>query len=491
MFYNKEQNKGEENGMIGENNPTKQDTGFGGLSIRRLAPGDRSVQVEWELSKAHCTPVDAYIVRICCVEEELKLSARPAITLHAPAAARSVRVSDLFNGVDYAVAVSAMRGCKEAACSRTRLFRTGPVPGTVVAYLHPQDYTFDSSGRSPASPSLIRLPNGRLLASHDIFWPRGGQNITHIYASDDDGANWSFLTELTPCYWGKMFLHRGALFMLCTSTEYGDLQIYRSSDSGATFEGPFVLLKGDGRWGIPGPSRAPVPVVLHKGRLWSAVEYGCWKQGYHDAGVISAPECADLCDADSWTLSPFISYDPGWPGVIRGGNPSVLEGNVVPAPDGGLVNILRYQTGGGDPEYGKAILLRIDDEHPEKPQTFEACIDFPGNLSKFDICRDEQTGRYLSLVNRAHTPWYGQRNILSLSASDDLKKWNIVCDPINYEDKEWPEGALHVGFQYVDFFIEGPDLLFLSRTALNGAHNFHDANHITYHRIEDFRKLLG
>ena len=154
------------------------------------------------------------------------------------------------------------------------------------------------------------------------------------------------------------------------------------------------------------------------------------------------------------------------------------------------MNILRYQTIGGDPEYGKAIVMRIDDEHPDAPQTFEACIDFPGNLSKFAIRRDEQTGTYLALVNRAHKPWYWQRNILSLAMSKNLVDWEITKDLINYEDKDWPEGAFQVGFQYPDFFIENNSLYCVSRTALNGAHDFHDANCITFHKIENFRTDL-
>ena len=46
-----------------------------------------------------------------------------------------------------------------------------------------------------------------------------------------------------------------------------------------------------------------------------------------------------------------------------------------------------------------------------------------------------------------------------------------------------------IGFQYVDFIIEGDDLLYLCRTAINGAHNFHDANYSTFHRIRCFRSL--
>jgi len=43
----------------------------------------------------------------------------------------------------------------------------------------------------------------------------------------------------------------------------------------------------------------------------------------------------------------------------------------------------------------------------------------------------------------------------------------------------------------VDWVFEGDDIIFVSRTAfdddLTGAHNAHDANYLTFHRIQDFR----
>ena len=84
----------------------------------------------------------------------------------------------------------------------------------------------------------------------------------------------------------------------------------------------------------------------------------------------------------------------------------------------------------------------------------------------------------------------GARNILSLSVSKDAMHWDLVKDLLNYQDIGWPEGYKLVGFQYVDFLVEQEDLLYLSRTALNGANNFHDANYITFHRVERFRDLF-
>ncbi|MBQ7983603.1 MAG: hypothetical protein IJ302_08535 [Clostridia bacterium] len=81
-----------------------------------------------------------------------------------------------------------VRDC-DGARSETRLARTGVVPGRVVNYLHPDDPAYAFSGQYLCSPSLLRLPSGRLLSSMDVF--RGGapQNLTLLFYSDDDGSS--------------------------------------------------------------------------------------------------------------------------------------------------------------------------------------------------------------------------------------------------------------------------------------------------------------
>lgn len=77
----------------------------------------------------------------------------------------------------------------------------------------------------------------------------------------------------------------------------------------------------------------------------------------------------------------------------------------------------------------------------------------------------------------------GGRTLLSLTRSRDLKRRETVCDLLDFrtcDDRE-------VGFQYVDFEFDKDDIIFLCRTAHNGAATFHDSNHSTFHRISDFR----
>ena len=114
-------------------------------------------------------------------------------------------------------------------------------------------------------------------------------------------------------------------------------------------------------------------------------------------------------------------------------------------------------------------------------------IVFPGANTKFTINRDPVTGCYLALVNPQDRP-RRYRNRLVLSASRDLREWAIVHEVLFH-----PDPTTHA-FQYVDWLIDGDDIVFLSRTAYDdgggGAHRAHDANYTTFHRICRFRALL-
>ena len=455
----------------------------GGLHITRLAPGDHQLGCDW----THQQPEGS----VSRYQASWWVRGRDADanTLEIDPAEAGFTIDGLENGIDYEIRLEALGNSPgpATATSPTRLFRTGPVPGVVVNYIHPEDYTYGFSGRSPASPSILRLADGTLLASHDVYWGGADQNLSKIFRSDDGGETWSFVSNLHPCFWGKLFSHRGGLYMFANSTEYGAILIGRSDDSGRTWSSPVTIMAGGNR-DIGGPHKGPMPIVAHAGRIWTAVDHGSWSIGGHASGVLSAPVDADLLDSKSWTATPFLAYDSKWPGTIEGGEtPHLLEGNVVVTPSGNLVNILRYNTKGGTPDDGRAIILGIDKDDPGAALRFQQVIDMPGNMSKFNIYADPVAGGYWSLVNRVTSTWVNQRNILSLVRSRDLQHWDIKGDVLNYEDNGWPEDTKMVGFQYVDWLIEDEDMLALSRTAIGGAHNYHNANYITFHRIEGFR----
>jgi hypothetical protein len=204
------------------------------------------------------------------------------------------------------------------------------------------------------------------------------------------------------------------------------------------------------------------------------------------AFVMSAPVEADLLSAANWSCSNYLSSDSKW---LRGNFGGWLEGNAVVTPGGEIVDILRVN----GPLGRLAAVVRISSDGRKtnfNPQT--DFIDFPGGSKKFTIRHDPQSNRYWSLTNyvlpadRDLSP-AGARNTLALIESPDLHSWTVRCVLLHH-----PDTHQHA-FQYVDWEFEGDDLIVASRTAyddgIGGAHNAHDANFLTFHRVKDFRNL--
>lgn len=435
----------------------------GDIYFCRVAPAADAIALQW-------LPCGAQEYTVFCrVRGEGEFL--PALTT----AADTCVLNSLCEGCEYEFYVQA--GDKK---SRVRLARCSAAPATVVNYLHPEDEAYAFSGRYLCSPSLVRLPDGGLLASMDLFAGGYPQNLSLIFRSDDDGASWRYVSELFPCFWGRLFVHRGSLYMLAVNTEYGDLLIGRSDDGGVTFGEPTVLLRGgNGKNGEAGVHKNPQPVVEHAGRLWDTLEWGAWGRGYHAPMVMSAPVDADLLDADSWSFSQPVKYDPAWPGLPEGPSTGNIEGTLA-AFGGGFYNIMRYDMTRTTPNYGKVIAYRVNTADPEAPLAYDRCIDFPANHSKFTIRYDAGTKKYYSLACRIlNAENTRSRNLLSLLVSEDCLHWRVAADVFDRRNDD----PAKIGFQYVDFLIENGTILFLCRTAINGAANFHDSNYSIFGRI--------
>ena len=388
-------------------------------------------------------------------------------------------ITGLSSDTDYEFYVST--GEKK---SRVRLARCGISVGITVNYLHPDDEAYAFSGRYLCSPSLVRHPDGFLLASMDLFAFDHPQNLTLIFRSDDDGESWHYVSELMPCFWGKMFIHKGELYMLSCSTEYGDLLIGKSTDGGKSFCAPVCLLRGsNGNNRNDGVHKNPQNIFRYGGRIYNSLEWGSWKnpEFWLAAMVMSCDEDADLLDPQSWSFSEPRKFDRFVPEISALPMKTMtIEGTVTLSPDGKLLNIMRFG------KYNTALVYEINTDDHDAPLTFSYLMDFPANYSKFMIKKDDVSGYYYTVATRVYSPEKTNvRNLLSLMRSKDLRTWEVVFDPLDYRDVD----DQHIGFQYVDFEIEGEDIIFLCRTSFNGAHDYHDANYSTFHRIKDFRSL--
>lgn len=383
----------------------------------------------------------------------------------------SCKVTGLSRNTDYCFRIER----EDGTTSSERLVRTGEIPGIVVNYLHPDDPEYAFSGRYLCSPSLLRLENGDLLASMDLYASGAPQNLTLIYVSHDNGETWEHHSEIFPCFWGKMFLAGGKLYMLGCSTEYGDVLIGRSDDGGKSWSNPTVLLRGGCHARQVGWHRAPMPVLVHGGRIMTDVQYGAWSEQVFCDAVLSAPEDCDLLCAENWVCTELFDareHISPLPEKIWGG----IEGNVILTPDGRIVDFLRFAD-------RNTLILGYDPKDPEKELKLEKVIDFPATASKFNVVFDDASGKYYAIVSYALDEPLTKRNLLSLICSEDLSEWKLCRHLIDRRDDD----PKLTGFQYVDFFIEDDDLLCLCRTAVNGANSFHNSNLITFHRVENFR----
>ena len=360
------------------------------------------------------------------------------------------------------------------------------IPGVIIA-----------SSPAPAtqfvgSPSIAVLPDGSYVASHDLFGT-GAPVKTVIYRSTDAGDTWTKRAEF-PAYWSNLFVHEGALYVLGTSDSYGNLVIRRSTDAGATWTTPSSAATGLLRSGAY--HTAPVPMVIHNGRIWRAFEDiaagNGWPRQFR-AFLMSAPVAADLLNAASWTFTAALSSSNTW---LGGQFKGWLEGNIVVTPDGRLVDFLRADVTAGSTEraamidYGTAGTAGAFDPNgrpADNPSNLSGFIDFPGGAKKFSIRRDPLTGDYWSLVNPVLPAWAAQipaevRNTVALVCSTDLRHWETRCYLLFH-----PDVTKHA-FQYLDWQFAGNDLIVASRTSWDG-NTYHNANLLTFHRVVGFRTL--
>lgn len=434
-------------------------TADGGIYICRVEPRRDSIEMEY---KPALTGKLTFCRRGCDDRSEISVSGGRAV------------IGGLREDVEYEFSIACGTLKSDLRCART-----GDYPDKVINYLHPEDGIYSFSGNYIGSPSVIRLPDGALVASHDVFRGGSGQNFTVVFRSDDNGASWYHTCDLFPCFWGKLFIHRGQLYMLAIGGEYGDVLIGKSEDGGRSFLAPTPIIRGSHCASVGGPHRAPMPILEDGGRLWTSLEFGTWNSSVlFNPGMISIDADADLLVAENWAIAPPLMGREGWMKELPA---ACIEGSMLVTPDGRLAEIIRtnYQT------VGKTMIFEADRNDPQSPFKPYKIIDSDFHTTKFSVRRDPASGRYYSVANRfTSAKLSNMRNLQCLMVSDDLENWRCarVLHDMSGRDPRF------VGLQYADWEFDGDDIICLTRTAINGAHSYHDANCVTYSVIKDFRK---
>lgn len=493
------------------------------MVIQIIAPHDMGAEIS-----AEQIPENAESVKfeICDAENNKR-------TLSCEIGKTSVDVSGLKNNKRYTVTAKAVDKSGKLICeSDPRILIPNYVPGKCVAYLNPYDSAFDPAGRYFGSPSIVKLENGDIVVSHDLFLDSSPNDlgvdfrdktaaercVTMLYKSCDGGKSWSFLTKVRCCTFGKLFLFKGKLYIIGLSSggsailndpfnlderrgdmlseQKGlDVKLFCSEDGGQTFGEPCNITGGR----FPGSfHKAATPVIECAGRLWVALDAPKNPESGFGMAAASVDINCDIMDEKNWVVTtPFLYYDKNWEGTVDGIWPYMMEeANAVCGPDGEFYVIARYNSVNYSAEFIKheddglkVVVMRGDKDNPSAPLEFVKMQHFIGGFSKFTINFDTVSNKYYALVSRATGNMCCQRNILSLVSSKDLSSWTIERDCINLLDLNWYQTCQEAGMYYCDWIFDGDDILAVCRTALHDCINYHNSNMITFHRFTDFRNV--
>ncbi len=366
------------------------------------------------------------------------------------------------------------------------------------------------------SPDIIRLPDGKLLASMELWLQKpnsgveGGidyPNHCKVMQSTDDGATWQQIST-NPITWGSFFTVGDDLYLMGEDPKSRNVTIVGSKDQGLTWSKPTVLTT-DGHYGCAAGS-----VVIHDGKVYRS--YGGRVDGkdypqYHKDSVgvqflFVGDAGKNLLDPQSWRRSGPAFGPIARDVAVLSQHPiadldsqiACMEGNVILAPDGRIdvltrLNIDSQQTA------GLTARFSLDPASPDLDFQFNSLHAMMGGQNKFKVIFDETSGLYWACVSAVPEndldvePWHEQhlykgsagnvRRMLMLTYSLDSRNWfEAGCVAMSRNPLE--------AFHYASLTPSGDDMLVLSRTSLGGRpYNNHDSNLITLHRVKNFRAL--
>lgn len=493
------------------------------MFIEIIAPHDGGARVS-----VSGIPDNANRVYLELVEKDNETS---KITIDYPIGKTNVDIQGLINNRQYLISAKADDNEGNITdVSGIRILTPNYIPGNCVAYINPFDSSFDPAGRYFGSPSVVKLDNGDIIVSHDVFFesypnqfgidfrdrPAKETCITKVYKSSDNGVTWEFLTDVKCCTFAKLFVFKGKLYMVALSSDEDailndpynveernndklavqngiDIKLFCSEDGGRTFGKPCNITKGMSAGSF---HKAATPVVECGGRLWTAFDTPKHPESGFGMGVASVDINADIMDENNWVVSsPFLHYDKNWPNTVDGVWPYMLEeANAVVGPDNEVYVIARYNSVNYCAEFIKAeddglrvAVMKADKNNPSAPLEFVEMRHFIGSLAKFTINYDDISKKYYSLVSRATSNMCCQRNILTLVSSADLIKWKIERDCVNIQDLNWYQNCQCAGLYYCDWVFDGDDIIAVCRSAVHDCINYHNSNMITFHRFVNIR----
>ncbi|NLB66515.1 MAG: exo-alpha-sialidase [Lentisphaerae bacterium] len=319
---------------------------------------------------------------------------------------------------------------------------------------------------SVGPPSLLALPNGKLLAAFDQTGPdvkglpgkkgldprRNRWMQGRVMASSDGGATWG-LSATYPFRHASLFRDGGDVYLLGEAS--GGLRLMRSPDGGGSWSAPLELSGDLELW------CAPTAVVAQD--AWWHVP--CLAPSDGDWGVMvwQAPRGASLMNRKAWTAGPVSAPLARWAGggggcavPWPGARPSWRFPVVFPEVNaghpwhgGGRLQMVAPAGLGREHWAARAVMDAEGRIAPQMIGEGEPWLwtPWPGGHAKFDLALDEMSGRYWlagsrgqarMTVGRGAGGEAAQRRI-GVWASNGLEEWLPAAEVAGSE--EGPAGV--------------------------------------------------
>ena len=365
-------------------------------------------------------------------------------------------------------------------------------------------------------PSLLALPNGKLLAAFDQAGPdvkglngKKGHDAKRnrwmqglVLSSGDGGVSWQRVATY-PFRRASLFRDGGDVYLLGEAS--GGLCLMRSPDGGSSWSAPMELT-GD------------LDVWLSPARMES--DGDCWimacmaPAGGGELGITCwrAPRGASLMNRKAWSQGPvspplgvlfagametacgvpWPRSTPAWrhPALVR------LIASGHPWHEGKTLHLLAPAACGRE---HWALMARVDLAHLEvKPLSAGehlpwAWLPLPGGHAKFDILADEPTRSHVLVGSRGSSGLAvgkdaerdGHSRRLGAWTSENLVDWRF-CGPV-LSGGEGPSGIRCDPSSA----ICGNDLVVVCRAGGPGSRNARETTQVLFTRLMEFRSRRG
>lgn len=333
------------------------------------------------------------------------------------------------------------------------------------------------------SPAITLVDeNGKsvIYVSNEYAKKYGGEEVgtkTVLKKSTDGGVTWTEVGSVNELRWASLFSVEGEIYLMGNDRGLGTAVIAHLKSDGS-FETATVSLNVGGG--------APNSVLVYNGRIYKA----------YNGNIVSAKLSDDIMKPSSWTVSQALSsiINVKWLCSVTGDsshkNVHIEEGNVVLGPDGKIYAIYRLNSAG----INHAVIVEVsaDGKTVSIVEECQSFLTLPTTQSKFSVRYDEVSGRYFAITSTYYAGSVNARTVLTLIYSTNLIDWEVAGNLLVERElmNAYCSSYAH-GFQYVDFVIDGNDILYVVREAYGYANDWHDGNYVTLYTVENFRDMLN